>query len=142
MLGMAGLAAAVAFTTPFTESVVIFSIVAAIMSVGAIRSLFLGVVAKPKGIVIRGLTSTRTIPWGEIEEIAGGGKPSGASGMLGATAPVVVRRNRRTGKSESIELQVLGGYGVSRVQPTPADRAINDLNAHLEEWKKHQPVAD
>lgn len=42
----------------------------------------------------------------------------------------------------SIELEVLGGYGVSRVQPTLADRAIDDLKAHLEEWKRHQPVAD
>jgi hypothetical protein len=99
--------------------------------------------AKPRGVVIRGLTRTRTIPWADIVEITGDGQPAGAAGMLGATAPVVVRRNPKNGEEERINLEMLGGYGVSRVRPTPADRAINDLNTLLDQWKSgSNPVAD
>jgi hypothetical protein len=90
------------------------------------------------GIVMRGFGRTTTIPWAEVEEITHDGPVPGMAGLAGATAPVVVRR-RPDGATERTELAALGGYGVSLIRPTPAERAIVALTAHLERWRQASP---
>ena len=102
---------------------------------GGVRALLLGVVARPRGIVVRSFWRSRTIPWSEVEQIADGGASPGMSGAVGATCPVVVRR-RPDGSTTMVELEPLGGYGVSRQRPTLAERAVAGLNQHLDRWRR------
>jgi hypothetical protein len=105
------------------------------MGVAAARSLFVGVFARPRGVVMRGLWLTKSIPWSEITEITSGRLTAGAAGTMGARTVVVMRSRPGAAKPEPVQLNVLGGYGLSPVRPTPADRAIADLTAHLEKWR-------
>lgn len=99
------------------------------------RSFFVGVYARPGGVVVRGLWLTKTIPWSEITEITAGRPTSGAAGTLGATTAVMMRRRPGTAEPRAVVLNVVGGYGLSRARPTPADRAIAGLTAHLQNWR-------
>jgi len=63
-----------------------FGLGTAWLAVGTARALFIGVYARPAGIVMRGPFRTTTIPWAEVVEITGGAATSGASGSLGATS--------------------------------------------------------
>lgn len=128
----------VALITEPAASVVVCAVLAMVLWAGTVRAPFLAVFARPRGIVIRGLARTVTIPWEEIEEVTGAGVTTGTVVAPGATTPVVVRRGRGGRKSKRIELNVLGGWGVSRSRPTPAERAIADLNAHLAQWRQAQ----
>ncbi|WP_203916210.1 hypothetical protein [Rugosimonospora africana] len=102
------------------------------LGVGAARAMFLGVFARRNGIVMRGLWRTTVIPWDEVTQITDGQMTGSASG---AGTTVVVQRRRPNGaEPERVELNALGGYGLSRVRPTPAERAITDLNQHLATW--------
>lgn len=130
LMGMAGLGSAYSeYEAGRTPGVAGFAVVAAVFVVGAIRALMLGVSARPSGIVQRGLTRTTTIPWNEIEDIKPPAHESGAG------APMVVRRVPGE-SSRSIELSVLGGYGLSPSRPTPGERAAADLKRYLSEWRK------
>jgi hypothetical protein len=108
-----------------------FGLAAAWLAVGTARALFVGVYARPAGIVVRGPFRTTTIPWDEVVEITGGAATSGASGSLGATSAAVIRRRPGQAQPRRVVLNVLGGYGLIRFRPTPAERAIADLNEHL-----------
>lgn len=136
LMAMAGISIGIVFNPGHPFFFVLFIGISAVMCAGVVRSFLLGVFAKPRGIVLRGLTHTTTIPWGEIEEITGARMQSGAAGIMGATAPVVVRRGRDGRKGSRIELNVVGNYSLSPVRPTPADLAIADLNAHLTRWRQ------
>lgn len=117
-----------------------FGLVAGVFAVGAVRALLLGVWARPSGIVMRGLTSTTTIPWGEVQEIRVSSLTSGAGAMVGATTPVVVRI--RPGKEpEVVELNAVGGYGMFRSGPTLEERAAMGLNEHLARWRKEHSAS-
>ena len=108
-----------------------FGLTTAWLAVGTARALFIGVYARPAGIVIRGPFLTTTIPWDEVVEITGGAATSGASGSLGATSAAVIRRRPGQTQTRRIVLNVLGGYGLIRFRLTPAEQAIADLNQHL-----------
>lgn len=114
---------------------VAYGIVGLLFVAGAGRAFMLGVSARPRGIVVRSFWRTRTIPWGEVEKIAQGGVGPGMGGAAGATCPVVVRRNP-DGSTTTVELEPLGGYGVSRQRPTPAERAVAGLNQYLDRWRE------
>ncbi len=115
-------------------------LVAAWVAVAAARSLFVGVFARPRGIVMRGLWLTTTIPWSEVIQITSGPLTSGAAGAFGATTVIVLRNRPGAAEPKSVDLKVLGGYGLSPARPTPADRAIADLNGHLANWRDHRSV--
>lgn len=117
-----------------------FGVVAGVCAVGAVRALLLGVWARPSGIVMRGLTRTTTIPWGEVEEIRVSPLTTGAAAVAGATSPVVVR-NRPGKEPELVELNVLGGYGMFRSGPTLEERAAMGLNEHLARWRKEHSAS-
>lgn len=106
-----------------------------------VRALWVGVYARPHGIVMRGPGLTRTIPWDEVVEINGGAPTSGPSGAVGATTVVVMWRRPGASEAKPVELNAIGGYGLSPVHPTPAERAIVDLNTHLENWRRSQSVS-
>jgi hypothetical protein len=106
-------------------SALLFGLSALWLWVGAARSLRIGVAVTDRGLVIRGPFLSRTIPWAEVEKIE--------FADAGMTTPVVCRN--RGGKQERVMLTVLGGYGVSRRHPTPAERAVADLNAFLDRWR-------
>lgn len=112
--------------------VIVFGPLALWLGVGAARAMFLGVFARRKGIVMRGLWRTTVIPWDEVTEITGGQMTSNAAGV--GTTVVVLRRRPNGAEPKRVELNVLGGYGLSRIRPTPAERAITDLNQHLATW--------
>jgi hypothetical protein len=114
-----------------------FGLAAAWVGVGAARSLFVGVFARPEGIVARHIWRTVTIPWAEVTEISNGKQQSGAAGAIGATTPFVMR-TRPGHAPRRVELNVLGGYGLSPKRPTPAEVAVADLNAHLATWRDQQ----
>jgi hypothetical protein len=103
------------------------------------RALLIGVYARPQGIVIRNPGLTRTIPWTEVSAISGGGPTTGPSSIAGATTVVVHRLRPGATETEQFALNPLGGYGLSLVHPTPAERAIVDLNAYLQNWRQSQP---
>lgn len=100
------------------------------------------VFALPRGVVMRGLLQTKTIPWSEIAKMSGGPQTSGAAGAMGATTVIVTRSRPGVVEPEHVELNVLGGYGVSPARSTPAERAITDLTAHLEHWRGRQAATD
>lgn len=131
---MAGIGTWVAFTTQPLAANIVYGAIAAALWAGVIRSLMLGVRARPDAVVMRGLMRTYTIPWGEVASISGDAPAGGPSGSLGATAPVIHRKGKK-----SVELNVLGGYGWSRVRPTPAEKAIAELNRRLELWHAENP---
>ncbi|WP_412539448.1 hypothetical protein R8Z50_26870 [Longispora sp. K20-0274] len=133
ILASMGVITTVVESTPVGKAV--FAVVTAVTWIGAVRALFLGVRVRPDAIVMRGLMRTYTMRWGEIESIGGDMPAGGPSGSLGATAPVV----RRKGKKD-VELNVLGGYGFSPIRPTPAERAVAELNVRLARWKAEHPA--
>jgi hypothetical protein len=100
----------------------------------ASRALLVGVYARPRGIVIRNPGLTRIIPWTEVSAIRGGGP--------GATTVVVHRLRPGATETQQVALNVLGGYGFSPIHPTPAERAIVDLNAYLQNWRRSQSESD
>jgi hypothetical protein len=52
---------------------------------------------------------------------------------------VVVHRLRPGAtETEQVVLNAFGGYGISPVRPTPAERAIADLDAYLQNWRQAQ----
>lgn len=87
---------------------------------------------------MRGLWRTTVIPWGEVTQITDGQMTGSASGT--GTTVVVQRRRLNGGEPERVELNVLGGYGLGRIRPAPAERAITDLNQHLARWHNQQAV--
>jgi hypothetical protein len=112
-----------------------FGILAGVMAVGMLRSLFLGVWIRPSGVFMRGLTRSTTIPWDQIEDIKISPMTSGAAGLANATSPVIVWK--RPGKeSRLVELNVLGGYGMIRSRPTLQERAAAGLRDYLAQWRK------
>ena len=102
------------------------------------RALLVGVHARPRGIVIRNPGLTRTIPWTEVSAISGEGPTTGPAGIAGATTVVVHRLRPGATETEKIALNAIGGYGLSPAHPGPAERAIVDLNAYLENWRQRQ----
>jgi hypothetical protein len=112
-----------------------FGIEALWTGVATARPYLSGVFARPRGVVVRGLWLTNTIPWSEITEITSGRLTSGAAGAAGARTVAVMRSRPGAAKPEPVELDVLGGYGLSPARQTPAERAIVDLTAHLEKWR-------
>jgi hypothetical protein len=137
MLVFAGLGTAVAFRGPNYVVIGLFGALAIVFWVATVRSLFLGVFAKPHGIVMRGLTRTTTIPWDEVEEITAGHLTGTAAGAVGAVAPVVTHR-RPSGKVEQVELNVVGGYGIRSRRPTSAEIAVAGLRDCWADWRKRQ----
>lgn len=136
MLSMAGLSATglEAFVEPrLPWAGVWFAFQTLVLLVGAVRALRIGVVADADGIVVRGLTHTRRMPWAEISEITLGGAASGASGSAGIRAPLVswARPGRPVRR---VELRELGGYGPATGR-TLAERAVAELNEHLAAWR-------
>jgi hypothetical protein len=114
-----------------------FGVLAAVFAAGMVRSLLLGVWLRPSGMVVRALTRTTTIPWGEIEAIKTSPMTSGAAGLADATSPVIVWK--RPGKPDTlVELSVLGGYGLIHSRPTRQERAAAGLRDHLAQWRKEQ----
>jgi hypothetical protein len=102
------------------------------------RALLVGVYARPQGIVIRNPGLTRTIPWTEVDAISGGGPTTGPSSIAGATTAVVHRLRPGATETEQVVLNAIGGYGLSPVRPSPAEGAIADLNAYLQNWRQAQ----
>jgi hypothetical protein len=113
---------------------VLFGLIALWCWVGAIRALRVGVNATQRGIVIRGLWRTGTIPWQEVEGIESGPTLSGPAGISGPTAPIVVRNQPGKGVRHVI-LKVVGGYALSRVRPTPAEQAVVALSERWVQWR-------
>lgn len=111
-----------------------FGIAAFACWVGACRSLFMGVSADARGIVMRGFVRTVTIPWAEVVDISSGPLRSGAAGSAGASTPVVMRK-RSEAQPVPVELNVLGGYGLTRRHPARAERAVDGLKQRLSEWR-------
>jgi len=114
-----------------------FTAAAVVVLIGAVRAPFIGVSASSRGIVVRGLTETKKIPWSEISQITLGGIRSGASGAAGAQAPVIVRR-RPGAADKMIELKELGSYGLGSGRSV-AERAVEDLQKHLAAWREQNP---
>jgi hypothetical protein len=114
-----------------------FGALAVVFGAGMVRSLLLGVWIRPWGVVMRALTRTTTIPWGEIDDIKISPMTSGAAGAANAISPVIVWK--RLGKPDRlVELSVLGGYGMVHSQPTPQERAAAGLRDYLAQWRKEQ----
>lgn len=125
----------------FVSEIWLLTVLLAVMSAGmwamTFRSLFGGVLVKSHGIVVREPARTITVPWGEIADIEGEGRAPGPSGLVGATMPIIVRKEEKGRKKKRVPLKPLGSYGAGPT-PTPADRAISDLKAHLERWRRTQ----
>lgn len=118
---------------------VIAGVFGGIFVVGMIRAPFLGVSARPSGIVVRALTRTITIPWAEVEDIKVSSLKSGPAGMAGATSPVIVW-NKSQSDTQLVELSVLGGYSMFRSGPTRQERAAAGLRDHLTRWRRERSV--
>jgi hypothetical protein len=117
-----------------SPSAIGFALAALAFWIATARALFVGVWARPHGVVVRGPVRTVTIPWAEVKRISYEPMITGAAALGGATAPVLIRQ--RPGKPEErVELTVLGGYGINRRGLTPAVRATHDLNLHLARWR-------
>lgn len=127
MIAMGGITTQVAVSqiAKSWPTVVIFSVMAAAFWLGFVRAMRMAVVSHPGGITVRGLTSTMTIPWSEIERIVGVGSEGS-----GATNVVIVRRSPKKGE-ERIFLSVVGGYGILRRRNTLSDQVTKDLNEML-----------
>lgn len=122
----------------FADSIlfaVAFGVMCAILLAASVRALFLGVRARPDGIVSRELTRTRIISWSQVAAIEDAAQVTSAAGWVGSQVPVVVLHPAGDKEAKRIELPALGGYGWwpfgNRVR-----RTADELTAHLEAYRR------
>jgi hypothetical protein len=94
-----------------------------------VRCPFVGVYARPQGVVTRNIFLTRTVPWDQMLEFSGGAT-TGPSAGLGARTVTVTYQPPSARVPRKVTLNAIGGYGLWRGE-TPADRALVDLRKHL-----------
>jgi hypothetical protein len=96
---------------------------------GTLRCPFVGVYARPQGVVTRGPFLTRAIPWDQMLEFSGG-TTTGPAGGLGARTVTVAYQPPGATVPRKVPLNTVGVYWLRRGE-TPADRALVDLRKHL-----------
>jgi len=131
-----GTMAAICFAVTVDEAkrqewlgVVIFVCLGLWLGYGTLRCPFVGVYARPQGVVTRSFFLTKTIPWDQVLEFSGGATTGPASG-LGARTVTVAYQPPGVAVPRKVTLNTVGVYGLRRGE-TPADRAIVDLRKHL-----------
>jgi hypothetical protein len=114
-----------------SRALIVFAFGAVVFWIAAARAPFLGVWARPRGIVLRWPMWTVTIPWAEVVRVTAEPILPAPVDVGGATLAVIIRRRPGRGE-ERVELGVLRGYGGSKL----AERAVEGLNAHLRRWRQ------